>query len=139
MNSTAHTGTAISDRTPGTIWADIRDPARWPVWNSSVSRLVLDGPFAAGTTGQLTPPGGNPLPFKLVAVDDGRGYTSETEIASTVKLRSSTAFDVSAGKTVITQHSELTGPAAEHFAESFADELVRGVETTVVRLANGSI
>jgi hypothetical protein len=86
----------------------------------------------------LTPPGGNPLPFTLVAVEPGVGYVSETTIASTVSLRSTTRLEVDAEGTVVTQHSELVGPAAVHFAPAFGEALVTGVERTVGRLAGVS-
>lgn len=125
-----------SRRTRKEIWAMISDPATWPAWNGAVASLSLDGPFATGTTGRLTPPGGgNPLPFRLVHVAPGLTYTSETTIASTVSLRSTTALSVDEDEVVVHQHSELVGPAAEHFAPAFGDALVSGVSGTVSRLA----
>ena len=114
----------------------IADPATWPAWNGAVAELSLDGPFATGTTGRLTPPGGGlPLPFRLVQVTPGLTYTSETTIASTVSLRSTTALSSDEDGTVVHQHSALVGPAAEHFAPAFGDALVSGVSATVGRLA----
>jgi hypothetical protein len=124
-----------SSRTREEIWSLISNPATWPDWNGAVAELRLDGPFATGTTGRLTPPGGNPLPFRLVHVTPGVTYTSETTIASTVTLRSTTALSVDEEGAVVHQHSELVGPAAEHFAPAFGDALVAGVSRTVGRLA----
>ncbi|GAA1428020.1 hypothetical protein GCM10009616_06670 [Microlunatus lacustris] len=133
---TEHSSSAPSQRSAEEIWAMISDPAAWPRWNAAVGELALDGPFAEGTTGTLTPPGGNPLPFRLLAVRPGQGYTSETTIASTVGLRSSTSLEPAPdGGLVVTQHSRLVGPAAEHFAPAFGEALVSGVDRTVGRLA----
>ena len=134
---TTHTHTVRSSRSAAEIFALVSDPSSWPRWNAAVGCLTLHGPFATGTTGTLTPPAGQPLPFVLVEVLRGRGYTSETTIASTVGLRSSIRLEpVGEGTgTLVTQCSELTGPAAEHFAPAFGDALVTGVETTVSRLA----
>ncbi len=135
MTATAHTCSARSPHTPAEIWALIADPDRWPSWNSAADSLVLDGPFVAGTRGTLTPPGGNPLPFTLVEVSPGQGYVSVTEIASTVSLRSTTRLGSDGDVTVVSQHSELIGPAAVYFAPAFGEALVNGVERTVGRLA----
>ena len=133
---TEHRSSARSARSAEEIWALISEPASWPGWNAAVAELILDGPFAEGTTGTLTPPGGNPLDFRLLAVRPGQGYTSETTIASTVRLRSSTTLEPEdGGGLLVTQHSRLVGPAAEHFAPAFGDALVSGVERTVGCLA----
>ena len=76
-----------------------------------------------------------PVEPRLVQVTPGLRYTSETTIASTVSLRSTTAVSVDEGGVVVDQHSELVGPAAEHFAPAFGDALVSGVSGTVSRLA----
>lgn len=117
------------------LWPLICAPESWPRWNSAVQQLALDGPFATGTTGRLTPPDGEPLPFRLLSVEEGRGYASSTEIASTVSLESRLELVDSDDGVVITQTSSLVGPAAEHFAATFGPALVSGVERTADRLA----
>ena len=81
--STASTPSA----TPEQVWRRYLDLPTWPEWNGAVSVIALDGPFANGTAGTLTPPGQGPLPFRLVSVTENLGYVSETDIADTVTLR----------------------------------------------------
>ena len=135
MTPTSHSSSSRSARGAEELWSLIADPSQWPRWNASVAELSLDGEFATGTTGTLTPTGGGRLPFLLVAVDPGSGYTSETTIASTVALRSQLRITADGSDTVVSQSSELVGPAAEHFAPAFGEALVTGVERTVRQLA----
>jgi hypothetical protein len=110
--------------------------ASWPTWNAAVGRLNLDGPFAAGATGQLTPPGAGPLPFRVVAATENEGYVSETDIAETVTLRTTSRLTpLPGGGTEISQHVELVGPAAEYFGQSFGPTLAAGVPRTTEAVA----
>lgn len=125
---------------PTTVWELYRDVAGWPAWNSSVERVELDGPFAAGTTGTLTAPDVGPLPFRIVAAEEGVTYTSETDIAGTVTLRSTGRLaGLPGGGTRITQRTELVGPAAPYFAASFGPMLAAGVPRTVQALADRAV
>lgn len=133
-----HTATVQTRRSREEIWGDITDTTRWPVWNGAVQELRLDGEFRTGTVGELTPTGGAPLPVRLIAVEDFARYVSETDIASTVALRTTTELVESDGALLVRQTSELVGPAAAHFGDAFGESLVTGVENTVRKLAGAT-
>jgi hypothetical protein len=121
---------------PPAVWRLLADVDSWPRWNRAVGSVELDGPFAAGTAGRLTPPAQEPLPFRLVEVDPERGYVSETAIADTVTLRaenSITALDD--GGSRIELRVRLTGPAADYFGESFGPAIAAGLPATGAALA----
>jgi hypothetical protein len=48
-------------------WADM---ATWPEWNTDTAWVRLDGPFAAGATGQLKPKGGPTVSFVVERLTD---------------------------------------------------------------------
>lgn len=118
------------------VWRRYVDVATWPEWNSAVQSVHLDGEFVGGTTGTLTPPGQGALPFRLVSVTEHQGYVSETDIADTVTLRTTSRLSPQpGGGTRITHRAELVGPAAPYFAQSFGPVLATGVPRTVQALA----
>lgn len=121
---------------PATVWRLYRDVADWPNWNGAVQSVQLDGPFRAGTSGKLTPPGAEPLPFTILAATEYTGYVSETAIAETVRLRATnTITPLPGGGSRITHRAELVGPAAEYFGQSFGPALKAGVPKGVEALA----
>lgn len=133
---TAYESNAVTVTGAQAVWDRYVDVAGWPSWNASVERVQIDGPFAAGTTGTLTPPGGTPLPFRIVAAQQCVSYTSVTDIAETVSLQSTSSLTpLPGGGTRITQRSELIGPAASQFAAAFGPALATGVPRTVTELA----
>lgn len=136
-SQTAHRAARTSRLDAPSLWELVSAPEAWPSWNTSVEHITLDGPFESGTTGTLTPPGGQALPFSLVDVQPGRSYTSRTRIAETVTLESTLELVPDGDETLVRQQSSLVGPAAEYFADSFGPTLVRGVEATVELLAGG--
>jgi hypothetical protein len=47
------------------LWHRWSDMAAWPSWNDGIEKIKIDGPFAAGTTFTMTPPGMNPCACAL--------------------------------------------------------------------------
>lgn len=56
------------------VWQVWSDPATWPRWDAGLEAVVLDGPFAAGTCGRLTPKGGPAVRFTILAAQPGQGF-----------------------------------------------------------------
>jgi len=121
---------------PSTVWRLYRDVGGWPSWNGGVERLELAGEFEAGATGKLTPPGGEPMAFSILAATENAGYVSVTTIAETVSLRATnTIVRLPGGGTRITHRAELVGPAAEYFGQSFGPTLRAAVPKGAQALA----
>jgi hypothetical protein len=128
--------TSDTPAAPEVVWRLYSDVSTWPTWNTAVAKVDLRGPFAAGTTGELTPPGAAPLPFRIVAAEENEGYTSETDIAETVTLRTTSRISpLPEGGTRISHQAELVGPAAEFFGQSFGPTLAAGVPRTTEAVA----
>lgn len=126
----------VTTAPPEVVWQRYRDVGTWPEWNQAAEQVTLDGEFATGAEGTLTPPGQQPLPFRVVEAVEATGYTSETQIADTVTLRMISQLErLPEGGTRITHRAELDGPAAQHFAQSFGPVLAAGVPQTLETLA----
>jgi putative intracellular protease/amidase/uncharacterized protein YndB with AHSA1/START domain len=124
---------------PEAVWRRYRDVGTWPEWNGAVESVRLDGEFAAGTAGTLTPPDQGPLPFRVISATENKGYISETDIAETVALRlASRLTPLPDGGTRITHRVELHGTAAPYFAQSFGPVLAAGVPRTLEALADAA-
>ncbi|MEV0252557.1 DUF1731 domain-containing protein [Nocardia sp. NPDC050712] len=101
------------------VWDVVGDPQRWPDWNPGVVSVRLDGPVAAGTTGDYLPRGrANELihgrfakPFTITAVTPGRALTlTQPEPAGTMRI--SWTLTPTDGGTLIAQELACTGPSA---------------------------
>lgn len=65
---------------PETIWTVMADVAGWPRWNAGIARIELQGPFAAGSTLAMTPPGRPTLTTELVEVRECLGFLDKTVV-----------------------------------------------------------
>lgn len=121
MWTTEHTveTTASAD----TVFALYADVAAWPTWDESVVLAELDGPFAAGSTGRMRPAGIETLPFTLLSVEDGRGFTDETPFMGHVLRFVHLLEPVADGGTRITHRVEIDGPAAAEMGPNVASDL----------------
>jgi len=105
------------------VYALYADVTGWPAWDGSVELAELDGPFAAGTSGRLRPAGLETLPFTLLRVEAGRGFTDETPFMGHV-LRFVHLLEAAAGGgTRITHRVEIDGPAAAEMGPNVAGDL----------------
>jgi hypothetical protein len=56
------------------------DVANWHAWDPDTKRASIEGPFAAGTRGSLTPTKGNTVPMLLTKVEPNSCFTAECKI-----------------------------------------------------------
>lgn len=59
------------------IYADVPG---WRTWDPDTRSASLEGPFAVGTKGKLTPAKGNTVPMLVTAVVPNRSFTVECRI-----------------------------------------------------------
>lgn len=124
-----------SDATPEAIYALYRDVITWPIWDAGVAAAEIAGPFAAGTTGVITPAGGEPLPFSITDARPGEGFADETQIPGAVIRFEHVLTPLAAGKTRITHRVAITGPAAEAIGQQLGPVLTAGIPATIAALA----
>ncbi|MBL0919020.1 MAG: SRPBCC family protein [Hydrogenophaga sp.] len=56
------------------------DVANWHTWDPDTKSASIDGPFAVGTRGSLTPPKGRTVPMLLTRVERDACFTVESRI-----------------------------------------------------------
>src|SRR2546428_13728418 len=94
---------------PEAIWALWSDVSRWTEWDTDLEGVTLDGKFAAGVRGVLTPKGTDGFPFMITRAEPDRGYSDETPLPGAV-LRFDHELLPSAQGTVIRQRVTMEGP-----------------------------
>ncbi len=65
---------------PETIFRIYQDVQNWHTWDPDTKQASLEGPFAVGSMGRLTPLKGNTVPMLLTEVIPGRCFTVESKI-----------------------------------------------------------
>src|SRR6202795_3409211 len=95
---------------PAAVWKIWSDTSTWQEWNPDVQSMILNGPFAAGTTGTMRTKQGT-RQVQLADVVPGRSFRLETTVIPLTRF----AFEcqVSAGptgKTTISQAIRVGGP-----------------------------
>jgi uncharacterized protein YndB with AHSA1/START domain len=65
---------------PERIFSIYEDVPGWRHWDPDTKSATLDGPFAVGSSGKLTPAKGNTVPMVVTAVVPNRSFTVECRI-----------------------------------------------------------
>jgi uncharacterized protein YndB with AHSA1/START domain len=119
------------------LWSDI---AGWPRWNAGVEQITIDGPFAAGTTFTMTPPGDEPIRMRLTEVVPGQLFTDEMDAGDFVVRTMHRLEPAPGGRTRIIYRTELTGPAADQAGPQLGPAITAdfpGVLAALAKLAEG--
>jgi hypothetical protein len=124
-----------ADVTPEAVWSLYTAASTWPEWDYGIESMELNGPFAVGTTGTLTPRGQGALPFTLIEVQENAKFVDETNLDGITLHFIHTLEPVAGGKTKITHRVEISGPAAEHVAPKIGSGISEGIPVTVLTLA----
>jgi hypothetical protein len=62
------------------IYRIYEDVKNWHTWDPDTKSASLDGPFAVGSTGKLTPAKGNTVRMVLTKAEPGRCFTVESRL-----------------------------------------------------------
>ena len=107
---------------PQAIWARFVDVAGWPQWNAGVERIVLDGPFADGTTFEMKTPAQDVYTSRLRAVREGSGFEDETVLGA-ISVRVDHRIEpLAPGRTRITYAAQVDGPDAEAIGAAVTED-----------------
>lgn len=119
------------DATPAQIWAVFADVHGWTRWNAGIERIELHGPFAAGSSFTMQPPGTDAFVSTLIAVDEQRGFTDETMIDETRVVVDHRIKALSPHRVRVTYATQITGPQAQAIGPEVTGdfgEVLRGLK-----------
>jgi uncharacterized protein YndB with AHSA1/START domain len=119
---------------PEAVWRRWTDMASWPEWNDGIETITVDGPFAAGTTFTMAPPGQEPITMRLVEVVPGEVFTDEMDAGDFV-VTTVHRLVPEAGGTRIVYRTEITGPAADVVGPSLGPEITADFPDVLAKLA----
>lgn len=132
--------TAIEHRTtiatpPDVIYSIYADVANWHRWDPDTRSASLDGPFAVGSRGSLTPARGNTVPMVVTLADPLRGFTVESCIPLLLRM----VFEhelIARGDAVteVVHRVTLSGPLAWLIGPGLKRQLDAGLPLTLSRL-----
>jgi Polyketide cyclase / dehydrase and lipid transport len=123
------------DAPPATISAVYADVANWPRWDPDTKAASLNGPFAVGSRGALTPAKGNTVPMVVTFADPARGFT----VASRIPLLLRMVFEhelITRGpsQTEVVHRVTLSGPLSWLIGPALKRQLDVGLPVTLARL-----
>ena len=106
------TTTIATTASPQALWRLFEDVAGWTAWNAGIEHAALDGPFAAGSTFEMKPPGMDALRSTLRDVRPHEGLVDETVLEDTRFLVSHELQALDCGGTRVVYAVRVEGPEA---------------------------
>ena len=112
------------------LYADV---AAWHTWDPDTRRASLDGPFAVGSRGSLTPTRGNTVPMVLTRVEPDACFTVESRIPL-FRMVFEHELVPQGLATRVTHRVTFSGPLAVVLGRLLARRLDRGLPVTLANL-----
>lgn len=103
--------TLESTATPAQIWRVWEDVETWKSWDHEIEFSQIDGPFEAGTSGQIKMRKSPVLKTRITQCEPLRMYVFETKLFL-AKSVSTSILERIGGKTFVTFKNEIRGPLA---------------------------
>ena len=119
---------------PEQVWPLYADVTRWREWDSGLSDVTLDGPFAVGSRGTMQVEGQPPLTWELTDVIDGELFTDVTEIPGVATLTFVHRVQPHEDGALITHEVRIEGPAAAQLGPMVVSDTPHAMES-LARLA----
>ncbi|GAA2031655.1 SRPBCC family protein [Catenulispora yoronensis] len=126
--------TAEAEVSAQAVWQLWADPLGWHAWNDGVGEVELNGPFAAGSTFTMVPPGQDKILMTLTEVTEGRAFVDVAEGPGIVVTTHHLIDDLGDGRTRVTYRTEITGDAADELGPRIGPEICGDFEDVVAKL-----
>ncbi|WP_029920564.1 SRPBCC family protein [Nevskia soli] len=110
-----HEDSIETSAAPSRVWKLFSDVARWKDWNAGIEAIEIHGPFAAGTTFTMKPPGQDAFTSTLVEVRENEGFVDEAVVEDVRVLVNHGLLRLASGGARITYGTRITAPGAETF------------------------
>jgi uncharacterized protein YndB with AHSA1/START domain len=120
---------------PQEVWRHWSDMAAWPQWNAGIEKMEIDGPFAAGTTFAMIPPGDEPIRLRLTEIIPGELFTDEMDGGDFTVRTVHRLEPATSGRTRITYRTEITGPAADQVGPQLGPAITADFPDVLAALA----
>lgn len=138
-----HEHSIETDASVEAIYSLYADVPNWTRWDKGLTGVTLDGPFAVGSTGTITPEGQDTLSYQLVEVEPNRSFADETEIPGAgITVRFDHLLErLPTGRTRITHAVSIAGPNADDLGPKIGPQIVSDLPDAMealVKLAVGS-
>jgi hypothetical protein len=126
--------TATCKATPEAVWT-LWNTENWTKWDRAVEWVRLDGPFQAGTRGEMKPKGGPKTKFTVLRVDPHHGFTDRSHLPFTHLDFEHDVERVGHGMVKITHTVTFSGPLAFLFSRVIGKSIKEGLPDAVKTLA----
>lgn len=126
-------GTIVVRATPARIFALYADAAGWASWDPDIAAATREGPFAAGSTGTITPKQGPTTRIRLTRVIADRAFDAEARLPGCT-MRFEHELEPRGAETHVTHRVVFEGPMAWLFGRLIGRQIDRGMAGTLAGL-----
>lgn len=120
------------------VWKIWSDPKTWPMWDTELKWVTLNGPFIKGTKGKMKPVSGPEIAFELINVEQNKMFTDRAKLPLTTLdfIHFYTPIDSNQTIAQITHAVEFRGLLAPLFGFLIGRNIKKHLRSAMLELLN---
>lgn len=130
-----HEHAAETTLSPARVWAVLADLNHWADWDTSMEKVVLNGPFAVGSTVTMTPTGQDPITSVITAIQEDHHYADETSFGEMTLRFSHTLTALDNGGTRVLHRLEIDGPGGAELGPVVTEDFPEAMDALLAEAA----
>jgi Polyketide cyclase / dehydrase and lipid transport len=119
---------------PESIWRLWSDVSTWGDWNADIERIESSGPFAPGSTIEMTPVGQDTVELRIAKASEPNLFVDEADLGEVLVTTFHRIEPLDPERSLVTYRMEITGSAADTVGPELGPEISGDVPETLVAL-----
>jgi uncharacterized protein YndB with AHSA1/START domain len=119
---------------PQAIWRLWSDVPRWPEWVGDIERIEISGPFAVGSTIEMTPIGQETVELRIAEAREPELFVDEADLGEVMVRTFHSIERIDEGRNRVTYRMEISGSAADSVGPQLGPQISGDFPETLAAL-----
>jgi Polyketide cyclase / dehydrase and lipid transport len=119
---------------PESIWRLWSDVSTWGDWNADIERIEISGPFAPGSTIEMTPVGQDTVELRIAKASEPDLFVDEADLGEVLVTTFHRIEPLDRERSLVIYRMEITGPAADTVGPELGPEISGDFPETLAAL-----
>jgi hypothetical protein len=119
---------------PESIWRLWSDVSTWGDWNADIERIEISGPFAPGSTIEMTPVGQDTVELRIAKASEPDLFVDEADLGEVLVTTFHRIELLDRERSLVIYRMEITGPAADTVGPELGPEISGDFPETLAAL-----
>jgi uncharacterized protein YndB with AHSA1/START domain len=125
---------AETTASPEAIWELWSDVAGWGGWNPGIESIAIDGPFEAGSSITMSPPGEDAVRLRITEAVPAERFVDEADFGGVVVTTEHRIEDAGGERARVVYRMLISGPGSDEVGPRIGPQITADFPETIAAL-----